>query len=79
MSKSPEPNPNFTKVYTAHGQVEANLIQSRLEAAGIQVLKFQESAGAVYGFTMGELGHVDLWVPAERKAEAEALIAEMNG
>jgi hypothetical protein len=32
----------------------------------------------VYGFTLGELGRVDLWVPTDRLAEAQAIIGELN-
>jgi hypothetical protein len=78
MSKPSQAEPAYTLVCSASGQAEANLIQSVLEAAGIPVLKFGESAGSVYGFTLGELGRVDLWVPTDRLAEAQAIIAELN-
>ena len=75
MSKPPSADSSYQWLCSAHGQVEANLIQSVLEAADIRVLTFSESAGAVYGFTVGALGRVDLWVPGEHLAEARAILA----
>jgi hypothetical protein len=72
MSKPP------VVVYTAAGQVQANIIRGFLEAQDIPVQLSQESAGAVYGFTVGTMGMVDVLVPAERAAEAQALIATME-
>jgi hypothetical protein len=72
-------SPTPVVVYTAAGQMHANLIKSLLEADGIPVQLVQESAGAVYVFTVGTLGMVEVLVPAERADEARALIAMLQG
>jgi hypothetical protein len=65
-------------VYTAAGQMEANIVKGLLEAAGIGVALSQESAGTVYGFTVGAMGLVEVLVPEARAQEAKALIAAMQ-
>lgn len=65
-------------VYTAAGQVEANLIKSLLEAHGIAVVSLQEGAGEAFGLMVGVLGKVELWVPAGKRAEAAALIRQLR-
>lgn len=72
------PITDYARVCSAAGMPQANLIKSLLEAAGMTVLLYGESAGAVYGFTVGEMGTVDVWVPVERLAEAQAIIAELE-
>lgn len=68
----------FVHAHSASGALQANLIKSLLEAAGITVLLSAESAGAVIGLTMGALGTVDVWVPSERLAEARQMIAQVE-
>jgi hypothetical protein len=63
-------------VYTAAGQLQAQIIASLLQSAGIAARLNQESAGTVYAFTVGPLGEVDVLVPAAQLAEAQALIAD---
>ena len=65
-------------VYTATGRLEANRIQSWLEAEGIPAVVSQEGAGTVYGLSVGVLGEAEILVPAARAAEARALLAEME-
>ncbi len=65
-------------VHTTAGLPQANLIKSLLEAAGIPAEISQESAGAVYGFTVGALGLADILVPEEHAAEAKALLEAMR-
>ena len=52
----------FVTVRTAR-QVEARVIQGRLESEGIPVLLSYESAGLVYGLTVDGLGEVKIMVP----------------
>ncbi len=68
----------YEKVYTAYGQLEADMVRLMLEAAGIQVIMRRESAGAVYGLTVGTLGEVLLYVPKNQFAEAADMIDAMN-
>jgi len=65
-------------VYTAAGQMEANIVKGMLEAAGIPVELSQESAGTVYGLTVGTMGLVEILVPEQRADEAKALIEAMQ-
>ena len=52
----------FVTVRTAQ-QIEAQVIQGRLESEGIPVLLSYESAGLVYGLTVDGLGEVKIMVP----------------
>ncbi len=77
MSKRLKDDP-YVYLTSAAGMAEANLLRSMLEAAGISVLFVGESAGPAYGFTVGTLGRVDLWVPRDRQAEADELLASLR-
>jgi hypothetical protein len=70
---------DLTSVYIAHGQVEAQLIKSLLEAEGIPVMIAQEGAGAAYGLTVGILGIAEIFVREKDAEEAKRLIEEMRG
>lgn len=63
-------------VYIASGQLRAEVIRSKLEAAGIPVLLQYESLGIVMGLTVDGLGEVRVLVPAEYADEARALLEE---
>ena len=65
-------------VCTVEGRLEAERIQSWLEAEGIPAMISQEGAGQAYGFSIGLLGEADILVPASRAAEAEAWLAAMR-
>lgn len=66
------------KVFTAYGQLEADMVRLMLEAAGITVIQRRESAGTVYGLTVGPLGEVHLYVPSSQFEEACELIEAMQ-
>lgn len=70
---------DLVSVYIAHGQVEAQLIKSLLEAEGIPVMIAQEGAGAAYGLTVGILGIAEIFVREKDAEEAKKLIEEMRG
>ncbi|MCX8024082.1 MAG: DUF2007 domain-containing protein [Thermanaerothrix sp.] len=73
------PNPSaYEEVYRANGRLHADIIRGFLEAAGFTVVLYQESAGVVYGLTVGPLGEVRILVPSEQAAEAKALLAAMD-
>ncbi len=65
-------------VYTTAGPGPAEILKSTLEAAGIPAELSREGAGAAYGLTVGPLGMVDILVPADRAAEATALLEAMQ-
>lgn len=63
-------------VYRSQGILAAQVIQSKLEAAGVPALLKYESAGVVFGLTVDGLGLVEVLVPEAWREQAEALIAE---
>jgi hypothetical protein len=63
-------------VFEAQGMLEAEVIKSKLDAAGIPALLRYESTGLVFGLTVGGQGRVDVQVPEELAEQAEALILE---
>ncbi|MGQ0604903.1 MAG: putative signal transducing protein [Anaerolineales bacterium] len=67
---------HWMPVYTAAGQLQAQIIAGLLQSADIPARLNQESAGSVYAFTVGPLGEVEVLVPNEQLAEAQALIVE---
>jgi hypothetical protein len=57
------------------GRLEAELLQSYLQAHGVEVELFQEAVGHhVYPVTVNGLGRVEIFVPRSRMAEARALL-----
>ena len=65
---------SLVQVYTAVGQLEAQIVKSRLESEGIPVLLKYESIGVVYGLTVDGLGQVRLLVPVACADEARAIM-----
>ena len=65
---------NWICVEEARGQLEGEIIKASLEASGIPVQTFQESAGIVYGLTVGSLGLVKIWVPEEFEEQAKDVL-----
>jgi hypothetical protein len=60
------------------GQLMAETFRLFLESFGIQVILGRESAGVIYGFTVGPLGEVDLNVAPELAADARILLDTMQ-
>ena len=73
MSQSSDP-PRLVTIYTSMGLLPAEVIKSKLEAAGIPVLLRYQSAGPVIGITVDGLGEVQVLVPQEFEEEALDLI-----
>ena len=69
---------NLVTIYTAAGQMPASLIKSFLEAHGIPTLVVQESAGVVYGLTVGLMGNAEILVAEEHAVEARELLEAME-
>ena len=63
-------------VYRSQGMLPAQVIKSKLEAAGIPVLLKYEAVGQVFGLTVDGLGRVEVQVPEEHAATAEELLVE---
>jgi len=71
-------SPHFVVVYTTAGPGQAAIIKDLLAAEGIPAHTSQEGAGAAYGLTVGPLGLVDILVPADLAAQAEAVLEAMR-
>ncbi|HCU56932.1 MAG TPA: hypothetical protein DF984_01660 [Anaerolineaceae bacterium] len=69
---------DLIKVYTAAGELDAEMVKGFLEAQGIKVMLVQESIGRTYGLTVGMLGEVQLLVPNDQAEEARNIIEEME-
>jgi hypothetical protein len=69
-----EEKTKLVTVYTAFGQLEAHVIKSKLESAGIPVLLSYESAGPVLGLTVDGLGQVRIMVPEDMALEAREML-----
>jgi len=65
----------MTAVYVTYGNLRAEVIRTKLEAAGIPALLRYESVGLVLGLTVDGLGQVKVLVPAQLADEARAVIA----
>ena len=60
----------LTEVY---GRMDADIIESLLEAEGIDVELFQEAVGhQIYPVTIDRLGRVQIFVPKNKVKEARA-------
>jgi len=70
--------PGLATVYTAYGQLEAQVIKTKLESAGIPALLDYESVGVVFGITVDGLGEVRVMVPTALAQEAEELLRVQN-
>jgi hypothetical protein len=65
-------------VFIAQGMLEAESVKILLESFNIPAYLNQESAGSVFGFTVGPLGEVEVLVPKQYIDEAKKIIDEMN-
>lgn len=68
--------PKLVTIYRSQGILTAQVIKAKLDAAGVPALLKYESAGLVLGLTVDGLGLVEVLVPEDWLAEAEALISE---
>lgn len=65
-------------VYTAAGQMEAQVIKTKLESANVPVLLQYDSASIVFGFTVDGLGEVRVMVPQSLAQEARQLLNQQG-
>ena len=77
MSKASEASKLVT-VYTAMGLLQAEVIKSKLEAAGIPALLRYDTTAVVYGITVDGLGEVQVQVPQEAAEVARQLIEPVD-
>ncbi len=65
-------------VLLANGSLMAESFRLFLESFGIQCILGRESAGVVYGLTVGPLGEVDVNVSPENAIDAKILLSAMQ-
>ena len=71
MSETP-----LVAIYRSQGILAAQVVKAKLDAAGVPCMLKYESAGLVFGLTIDGLGLVEVLVPEDWQAEAEALVSE---
>ena len=69
-------NMKWEKLANVYGRMEADLVKSYLEAAGIPVELFQEAIGQLIPTNLDQFGLVQLFVPKEKLDEARELFEE---
>jgi Leu/Phe-tRNA-protein transferase len=68
----------WEQVYNAFGHLDASMIVDFLAAHGIEATSMQESLGSTYGLTVGPLGESRIYVAADQKDAAIALLEAME-
>lgn len=65
----------FVEVYTTYGELQAQVIRSKLEAAGIPSI-FQNEALGTLGFTMDGLGQFHILVAEQDEQVAREVLSD---
>jgi len=65
----------FTTVYIARSQPEAEIVKGRLNCEDIPAILRYEAAGVIYGLTVNGLGQVDVRVPTHLAQRAMEILA----
>jgi len=69
----------WERLTEVQGRLEAELIESYLEANGVDVELVQESVGhSAFPVTVDGLGRVQIFIPKEKAQEAHELLKEFN-
>lgn len=66
----------WEKLAEVYGRLEADVVKSYLEAAGVPVELFQETIGQLIPTNLDQFGRVQLFVPKEKLAEARKLFED---
>lgn len=69
-------NINWVSVSELYDPEEAYLVIGLLEASGIPVKVERETAGRLFGLTVGPLAKIEIFVPGGKKSEAERILEE---
>ena len=75
---SVSPDTKFSGIYNANGHLEAESLRLFLNSLGFPVRIYQESAGVVYGLTVGPLGLAEVMVPEEDEEQAKEILLAMD-
>jgi hypothetical protein len=65
---------NLVCIATCSGQMQAQVLKTKLETVGIPVLLEYESAGLVFGVILDGLGEVRVMVPVDLEQDAMVVI-----
>jgi hypothetical protein len=69
----------YEKLTEVQGRMQAELIESFLEANGVDVELIQEAVGhSIYPVEINGLGRVQIFIPKEKSAEARDLLNDFN-
>ena len=66
----------LTKVWTAAGYLDAQIVKSYLESFGLEVFTYEESIGLAYGLTATPLGEVEIFVRNEDEGKTLEYLKE---
>lgn len=66
----------WERLADVYGRLEAEMVKSYLEAAGIPVELFQETIGQLIPTNLDEFGRVQLFVPNDKLEEARKVFQE---
>jgi hypothetical protein len=69
--------PKLVEVYTTYGELQAQVIRSKLEAAGIRSI-FQNEALGTLGFVVNGLGEFRILVAEQDEQTAREILSESN-
>jgi hypothetical protein len=64
----------YVLAYTIDGGLKAQTLCVLLQSFGIQAIQNQESAGLVYGLTVGPLGEAKIYVPKSQLQAAQEIL-----
>jgi hypothetical protein len=68
----------FIEIYRARGEIEAQVIRSKLESYGIPSILKSHAAPSAFAFTIDGMGEFKVMVKPEMEDEARRLIEEAD-
>ena len=76
LERRDDPYPGLIVVATASGMLRAEILQSKLEDAGIDTMLDYESAGLIFGITANglQLSEVRIWVASHDAEQAQHIL-----
>ena len=66
----------WVSAFTVQGELQSQILRGLLEAQGIPVELSEESAARIYGLGVGPMAEVEILVPEEKLAEAQAVFED---
>jgi hypothetical protein len=69
-----KPKDKLVKVYTAQGEMDAQVIRGLLEACGIRSMMVGNAALSMQPFVMDGMGRIDIMVSHEQADEAREIV-----